>query len=179
MPVLITAVALVGALCLLDLLLTFGVLRRLREHGTLLSETGQLGPPVIGLEAGQRPEPFSAVATSGRQVSNDSELVVVAFFSTSCSICQERVGPFSGYLAEQGIGPERVLAMVERDHRGEPPPYLAQLEEVATVCVEPATGPVARAFQVSGFPAFCLLDARGAVLAHGYDPAMLPEPARA
>lgn len=43
MPFLVTAVVLVGLLCAVDLLLTFAVLRRLREH---TEELGRLSGPV-------------------------------------------------------------------------------------------------------------------------------------
>ena len=49
MPILIAAVVVVGGLCLLDLLLTFGVIRRLREHTSMLTGAGG------GLRAGCRP----------------------------------------------------------------------------------------------------------------------------
>ena len=37
MPIVIAAVTIVGVLCVLDLLLTFGVIRRLREHTAMLA----------------------------------------------------------------------------------------------------------------------------------------------
>jgi hypothetical protein len=176
MPVLYAAVALVGALGLLNLLLTFGVLRRLREHAAMLREGTAVTPPVVRLAAGERPDSFSAVSVTGKHIGNSTELHVVAFFSTACSICAERIEPFAEYLADRGIGPDRVLAVIAQED-GTPAPFQQRLEQVATVCAEPADGAVASAFRVSGFPAFCLLGADGALLASGYDPAMLPTPA--
>ena len=173
--ILIAAVALVGVLCLLDLLLTFGVIRRLREHTALLS--GLAGPPpVLGLETGKSPGAFSAVATSGEVVTDAARLWMVGFFSSSCSACPERVLPFVEYVSNHRLGRDSVLAVIEGGD-DEPVPYLDQLAEVALVCVEPAGGEVARAFEVNGFPLFFLLDADSVVAVSGYDPSMLPAPA--
>lgn len=174
MTIVIAAVALVAALCLLDLLLTFGVIRRLREHTALLAGVRDPGP--IGLEAGQSPGAFSAVTTAGDLVDNTTGLRVVAFFSTSCSACPERVPPFAEYLRSHSIGRDSVLAVVSGT-TGAVPPYLDQLTEVAQVCIESADGDVARAFRVLGFPLFCVLDPDGVLIASGYEPSVLSEPA--
>ena len=69
-----------------------------------------------------------------------------------------------------------MLAVVQHDE-GELPPYLDRLTEVAEVYVGEANGgDIGEAFQLGGYPAFCVLDAAGAVAATGYDPAMLPAP---
>jgi hypothetical protein len=176
MPILIAAVAVVGGLCLLDLLLTFGVIRRLREHTDLLSGTRNTRPPVTGLTAGQSPGAFSAVTTTGELVSGAAGFRVFAVFSSSCSACPEQVPPFMAYLSSNHIGRESVLAVVQDDDDA-PPPYLDELTGVAQVCVEPTDGELTKAFDVRGTPAFYLLDMDGAVLASDFDPAVLPEPA--
>lgn len=176
MPVLIAAVAIVGALCLIDLLLTFGVVRRLREHTEMITRISVPEVPVIGLTAGESPAEFSAVTVRGTSVNGPAGLRLAAFFSSSCSMCPERVPPFVQYLAEHQIAPEHALAVV-LGSPDEPPPYLDQLAEVTLACAHGQDSDVAKAFKAVGFPAFCLLDADGAVLATSYDPAMLPEPA--
>lgn len=103
---------------------------------------------------------------------------MAAFFSSSCSVCPERVGPFVEYLADHGVARESVLSVVTGP-AGQRPPYLDRLAEVALVCVEQDDSAVAQAFKVAGFPAFCLLDEDGAVLASGHEPARLPEPVAA
>jgi hypothetical protein len=69
-PIVIAAVIVVGVLCVLDLLLTFGVIRRLKEHTAMLAErgSGSLAPPVIGLAEGERPGAFSATTADGQRV---------------------------------------------------------------------------------------------------------------
>lgn len=175
MPILIAAVAVVGVLCVLDLVLTFGVIRRLREHTSML--TGGAAPPAVGLAEGESPGAFEAVTVRGEAVSSGTAgLRMVAFFSSGCPACPGQVAPFMEYLGRHHISPDSVLAVVATDN-GTPAPYLDRLAKVARTCVEPPDGDIARAFRLSGFPAFCLLDADGAVAVSGLEPAELPEPA--
>ena len=172
------AVALVGTLCLLDLLLTFGVIRRLREHTELLSQTGVPDMPVTGLAAGEPVTAFSVLTLSGELLDDASSLRVAGFFSSACSACPERVEPFTQYLAGHRVAPESVLSVVVTPHDSLPP-YAHRLSESGRVCVVRDDSEVVKAFRISGFPAFCVLDADGAVVAASYDPATLPAPAAA
>jgi hypothetical protein len=176
MPVLIATIAIVGFLCALDLLLTFGVIRRLREHTTMLSAQRAAADVPWGLSPGEFPAEFSAATTDGEAVTGTAGLRVVAFFAAWCSVCPERVPSFLEYLGSNAIARDSVLAVVV-DGGSEPPPYLARLDAVAQVTFEPSDGALAAAFKVDGFPAFVLLDAGGAVLVSGWDPAELPAPA--
>jgi hypothetical protein len=178
MSILAAALAIVGVLCALNLLLTFGVIRRLREHTALLSDVSVPDSPIMGLKPGDRPGPFSAVTAGGAAIDGARGLRVVGFFSTSCSICPERVPMFVDYLAKHRVPAERVLAVVN-GHETTPAPYLDTLRAVAQVCTEAHDGPIARAFRVTGFPAFALLDEHGDVIATEYVPSRLPEPGRA
>ncbi len=182
MSILIGAVAIVGALCLLDLLLSFGVIRRLREHTSLLAEASGHGGParaVIDLADGDSPAAFSATTTTGGLVTETSGLRIAAFFSSSCSVCPGTVPPFAEFLASHGISRDVVLAVVQHDE-GPLPAYLDELAGVCQVHVEPNGGPVGDAFRVRGYPAFCVLDDDATVLASGYDPAsVLSVPASA
>lgn len=174
MPIVIGALVFVGGLCLLDLLLTFGVIRRLREQ---TEATGARMSPALagGLPAGQAPGRFSAVTTEGEPVRGTDGLRLIAFFST-CSVCPERVAPFADYLAAHRVSRESALA-VSVGPGSDPQPYLAELAPFARICAELPGGAIAGAFHVTAFPWFFLLDADGVVVAGGYDPAKLPEPA--
>jgi len=173
--VLIGAVAVVGVLCLIDLLLTFGVIRRLREHTAMLARYQPGVDQVTGLTAGGAPEAFTATDNEGAVVQGPPGLSVVAFFSASCSVCPKRVPAFIDYLREHPVGRSEVLAVVIAP-ASESVPYLADLAEVARVCAEPPGGAVERAFAVQAFPAFFVLDAAGTVRGSSYDPAALPAP---
>jgi hypothetical protein len=52
MTVLVASIISAGILCLTDLLLTFGVIRRLREHMAILGGPGSGQRSVIGLAVG-------------------------------------------------------------------------------------------------------------------------------
>jgi hypothetical protein len=172
------AVAVVGALCLLDLVLTFGVIRRLREHTELLGRGSVPDRPIIGLATGEPVAAFSARTLGGELLTGATGLRVAGFFSSVCSVCPERVGPFTEYLAAHRIPRESVLSVVVAPD-GSLPPYADRLSEAGQVCAARYDSEVVRAFKVSGFPSFCLLDADGALVTASYDPARLPAAAAA
>jgi hypothetical protein len=172
MTLLAAAVIFVGCLCLLDLLLTFGVLRRLREHAELLASIQP--EPAPGLVAGARPADFAAVSTSGQTVSGPAGLRVAAFFSSSCSVCPGMIAPFLRYVSAARLRPDGVLAVVATDTGTAN--YIDELSGAASVCLEPQGGSVGNAFQLKGFPSFFLLNADGVIVASAFDPDALPEP---
>ncbi len=174
MTILTAAVVLVGMLCLVDLLMTFGVVRRLREHSELLNKSHGADMPVMDLSAGDIPGSFAAVTVDGEPLSGPAGIRVAAFFSSSCSICPERVPAFVDYVRANGIRRDDTIAVILA-MAGESVPYADRLAEVARVCVQPPAAELATAFKVTGYPAFCVLDAGGAVQATGYDPASLPQ----
>ncbi|GAA0937125.1 hypothetical protein GCM10009558_051050 [Virgisporangium aurantiacum] len=159
-------------LTVLNLILTLGVLRRLREHAERLNElaeadTGQWRDPIIGL--GSRPGPFSAVDVDGGGI-GDAGLGVdtlVAFFSPDCGICAEWLPRF--VAAATALGDRRrALAVVVAPSATDPAAavQVAALRGAATVVVENDKGPLAEAFRVAGFPAMVRLDEHGTVLAN-------------
>lgn len=172
MVALTAAVIAVGLLCLVDLLLTFGVVRRLRQHTELLSSRGG-DVEVLSLHAGDVPATFSAVTTEGSELAGPAGIRLAAFFSSTCSVCPARVPAFTDYVRANHIARADVLAVV-LTQSSEPVPYLDSLGEVSRVCVQAPDGELATAFGVNGYPAFCVLDADGAVQAVSFDPAELP-----
>lgn len=103
MTVLIGACAPVGVLCLVGLLLTLGVIRRLREHTATIARIPQLqaGLAVSGVSTladGEAPQGFRVTTSDGGEVTGPAGLRVVAFFSTTCPMCRERVPAFVDYL---------------------------------------------------------------------------------
>lgn len=172
MAILAAAVTMVGVLCLADLLLTLGVIRRLRSHSELLAGYQAGGSVIVGLRPGGVPGPFSAVTTDGVAVSAAPGLRLAAFFASSCPACPEQVPAFLRYVRENNLDRAEVLAVMTGP--GTSPGYLSRLAEVAQVCLEADQGPVASAFLVTGFPAFFVLDGDGAVAGSGFDPSVLP-----
>lgn len=146
MTALTIAVVLVGALCVLDLLLTFGVIRRLREQSRTTNSRPGDGPPVltapVGTEVHVPDVPLE-------------EETLVAFLSPSCGACADQLPD----LIAEARGRERVVAVVF-DPEGTGTELVDRLGEVARVLVERSTDDaLLRAFRVTGYPAFCLVRA--------------------
>ncbi|MEQ4720213.1 TlpA disulfide reductase family protein [Nonomuraea sp. B19D2] len=174
MPYLVAAVVVVGLLCLVDLVLTLAVIRRLRVHTLRLAELGPTRAPLV--RPGTTLGDFSATAVGGETVSRAffSGPSVVAVFSTECASCHERLPEFTAYLAD--TRPQRVLAVVTGDP-DEARRFTRELTS-ATVVLEPMGGPVSRALQVSQFPSFYLVDGDAVIVAADTAPGRLPAATR-
>lgn len=178
MPYQTAGIAVLGALTLLNLLLTYGVIRRLREHTRLLAGIGSAAPM---LAPGSTVGDFAATTLDGELVSRDalSGQTLVGFFSPGCPACTERLPDFVARAATPAHGRARTLAVIA----GGDESYAAQREQlaaVARVVVEPErSGPVGRAFGVSAYPVFALVDPAGEVLASGYTLDSIPAPVAA
>jgi thiol-disulfide isomerase/thioredoxin len=181
MLVLTAAVVLVGVLCLLDLLLTLAVTRRLREHTTRLQRVeGRRGAvDEDALSSGKLPAPgtpvgpFTATTVDGEPVSADSlaDRAVAVFLAPECADCRKKVPELVSWAAGQER--ERVLVVV--DGRGtDPADVVGPLNPVATVVVvETFERTVIDAFAVSAFPSFCVV-ADGKVTDASMDFSRLP-----
>jgi len=161
-------VTVLAVLVALDLFLTLGVIRRLREHTRLLANVSAdpIGPGIV--TTGERVGEYEATTVDGRSVRR-ADLAggptVVGFFSVSCPACERRIPEFLAYTQD---GPARVLAVVVGS--GELADAMcARLAAVPGVVVrEPdEEGPIVRAFAVTAYPAFALVDGDGAVLEGG------------
>lgn len=179
MPVLWSTVILVGVIALLDLLLTFGVIRRLREHNELLtSRLGRGAGMSSGLpNVGGRVAPFTATTVDGEVVTaaDLTGSALIAVFSTSCAPCRDKLPGFVAAAAAHPGGPQRVLAVVVGLGE-EATTFLNALSSVARVVREKDHGAVSTALGVSAFPTFVLVDAGGFVGAAAHDLSRLPIP---
>ncbi|RJL35968.1 TlpA disulfide reductase family protein [Bailinhaonella thermotolerans] len=177
MPYLAAAVALIGALCLANLLLTFGVIRRLREHSERLARPGAgqgaQGPPV--LRPGDRVDHFAATTTEGLPVDRDRlpERTLVGLFMTGCWPCQEMLPEFADYARNTVGDRDRVLAVVAALDPAHLEDYEKELAGVAHIVVDEDQGPLVQAFRATGFPAVYLLDPGGVVVAGAPRPSEL------
>ncbi|MFJ5725978.1 hypothetical protein [Streptomyces sp. NPDC093149] len=143
MDYMIASVVLVGLLCVLNLVLTYGIVRRLREQ---VADVGgkALEVPRSVLGVGATVGSFSAVDTEGSSLTRDdlSEGQLVTFMSPGCPACEELL-PLVAERARE-YGPERVLAVVvrdaDKDNVGEGSGVRAYLERLAPVArLRPAT----------------------------------------
>ncbi|MEV4176855.1 TlpA disulfide reductase family protein [Nonomuraea sp. NPDC049709] len=148
MPYLIVAVVLVGVLCLLNLLLTVGVIRRLRKQA---ASAASLPPMEDGLAIGEEIPEFAATTTDGEPISDAliDGPALVGFFSPSCEPCRELMPRFIDHARRT---PAAVLAVVVTDSDQEAVADVERLAEVARVVVEAPHGAIQGAFQVAGYP---------------------------
>jgi thiol-disulfide isomerase/thioredoxin len=173
MSIFVAAIIVVGALCLFDLLLTFGVIRRLRAQSDQL--TSLLGDQTIAdltVPVGHTADDFAGTTITGASVTREwlRNTTLVGFFSADCSSCQSQLPLFVRYavdfagpvLAVTAGRPDRTASMV------------ADLSVAATVVDEGIDGPIASAFGVRGFPAILLVDGDGRVVHSGASTAGLP-----
>ncbi|GIH25212.1 hypothetical protein Aph01nite_35220 [Acrocarpospora phusangensis] len=167
MPIVIALLALVGAVCLLDLVLTFGVIRRLREHSAALAA---LSTPPAAIAAPGEPVGAYAVVTTDGEAASDADLTfeptLVGFFSPSCPACAEHLPRFVEAAKNHPYGRDHVLAVVAGDP-GETAEQQAALHPVARVVVENRGEGVMEALRVRAFPAFALVGTEKKVLASG------------
>ncbi|MGW1892415.1 TlpA family protein disulfide reductase [Streptomyces sp. NPDC002004] len=162
MPYLIAAVVLVGALCLLDLLMTVGLIRRLRAQqaphmsADRFADEGMLPPGgIVGA--------FETRTVDGRPLrSRDLGTgTVVVFLSPGCPPCHAQLPQV---VAALGAVPENgAVAVVAggMDGDAETEQMFKELGPVARVVHEPGTGPVTEAFAARAFPVMCRVRAVG------------------
>lgn len=162
MPYLIAAVVLVGAIAVLNLLLTMAVIRRLRRN-----EANMPGMPMMdtGPAAGSPLPEFAASSTAGDDVSNESFMGsagIAAFFSTTCSACKPAIPQLVDHIEKAGFTPQQALVVIagEGDERAE---FTAMFDGKATVITEGELDKVATAFSISAFPSFVHFDESGVV----------------
>lgn len=161
MPFLIAAVVLVGAIAVLNLLLTMAVIRRLRRN-----EMSTASPAVdTGPEVGTSLPELDAESVSNGPVSTQTVAgseSIFAFFSTTCSACKPSIPHFVEYIEKQGIKPAAAIAVVggELEDADE---FLSKLDGKATVVMEPDMGPITSSFNVAAFPTFVMADDKSTV----------------
>ena len=166
MAYVVAALVVTNVLTLLNALLLFGVIRRLREQGTRQSTLSAPSARRDLVPAGSLVDDFATVDTDGLPLRRDElpDGVVVAFFSPGCEPCDVLLPHFFAYAKSLPNGPDRALAVVSGTP-DETVEAVARLSRVARVVVEPpAGGPMAKAFRVTGYPAVFQLDGAGRVL---------------
>ncbi|GAA2600218.1 TlpA family protein [Dactylosporangium fulvum] len=179
MPFLAAAVVIVGLLCLLDLLLTVGVIRRLREHTEQLGQLSAAGGDSGSLPIGAHVPQFEAGSIDGEPIGLDAaDGTVVGFFSTTCEPCKQLLPEFIDYAANLPGGRSRVLAVVVGED-GDGAATAASLSSVAQVVVEHHSGTVATAFRTSTFPTLYVVAPDRQVMVSGHTMDVLRSPATA
>ncbi|MFB4317496.1 TlpA family protein disulfide reductase [Actinomadura sp. 21ATH] len=170
------AVAVMG---LINLVFTYGVVRRLKEHEARFADLVPAGParaahPPVGSEL---PD-FSATTRDGRTV--DASMLrtgaaYIGFFDTGCAPCREQLPEFARLAREPGAGPcvAFIAGGAEEAARLSEP-----FDDRAFVVVEDRSAPAADVFGVDAFPTLLRVDG-GTVTANAVSCAQLPAPAPA
>lgn len=156
MAILSAAVVLVGVLCALDLILTVGVVKRLREHSDFLAALGS-GGTRPSLETGDEIGEFETVTLDGTALHRDTldRDTVVAFFAPDCKPCEEKLPRFLEFAQAFPAGRDGLLVALVGD-AATCAALSAKLNPVARVVVEEQGGPLCSAFGVSGTPTVLL-----------------------
>jgi hypothetical protein len=162
MAYLAAAAVLVGLLAAVNLLLTVGVVRRLREHTTELAglrNRGTGGGYEVALTVGEPVGDFAATSVDGHPIDLGTlgDRPLVGFLSPHCVPCQERLPGFIEFAAARPGGRDGLLAVLVGTGE-ETAELVERLRPVATVVVEPDRGPIQQALAVTGFPAFVLIE---------------------
>ncbi|MBG0816726.1 TlpA disulfide reductase family protein [Planomonospora sp. ID82291] len=158
---LLAAVVLVGLVGALNLVLTFGVIRRLREHDrALASHPAATRPAGRALSPGMTVADFTAVTVDGAPLTRAqlTGRTAVGFFSTTCAPCLERFPEFVDYARAFAGGRDRVLIVVVAERAEDAEDFVDRADAVARVVLERYDGPVASAFAVDSFPALLVVD---------------------
>ncbi|MEU0572829.1 hypothetical protein ABZ297_46520 [Nonomuraea sp. NPDC005983] len=164
MGFLIAAVVFVGLLCMFDLVLTLGVLRRLREHTAELERL-----------AGRSIMPsYDPGVLVGRALPEDvAGPRLVAFFDVGCDTCHERAPQFAA-----AVGGQAALAVITGDAA-----KVGDLVEVVGGVSDVVTGEdadrIAHAVGVEAFPTFLRTGSDGRIVAADTEPVVLTAMARA
>jgi hypothetical protein len=149
---LLSAVVLAGVVAGLNLVLTLGVIRRLKDHEQCLADAGTGGgdaPAAVPAPGTAVPE-FAAVTTGGGRVTND-ELgggAYVGFFSVGCPPCAEQLPEFVRLL--RGLNGEPALVVIESRTLEDAAAFLAVADGLPVV-VDTGDG-LCRRFGVTRFP---------------------------
>lgn len=164
MPYLAAAVALVGLLCTLNLLLTVGVIRRLRAVAA--NQPAERPGFLDGLAIGKAVPDFTATTIDGEPISRDllGAPALIGFFSPGCPPCEQVLPRFVERARER---PDEVtLAVIVASTAEQAAEDIGSLAGAARVVVEEPDGALQRAFEARGFPTVYVVGADGTVAAN-------------
>lgn len=172
-------VAVVGIIGVLNLLLMFGVIRRLKEYDQAIAKIpygAMQSAPADSMRApGSEIDEFTAVSTDGVPVTKEAlnAETLVGFFSVGCAPCIESAPKFAAHAAGVPGGKDSVLTIVVADGDDDPSELVGILGDGARVVVEGYDGPIATAFGVTAFPTYGVV-AAGRITATALEFTTLP-----
>ncbi|MFC9977184.1 TlpA family protein disulfide reductase [Spirillospora sp. NPDC127200] len=154
----IALLTLVGLLAALNLLFTYGLIRRVREHEERLARMGPAapGPPPGRPPAGSVLPEFHAVTVGGREVDRGALAegdALIGFFDTDCEPCRDRMPEFAEFTAERRSTP---VLVVIAGPPAETARWAGLFDDHALVVVEEEAR-LAKTFGVDGLPTMLAL----------------------
>jgi thiol-disulfide isomerase/thioredoxin len=157
-----------------NLVLTLGVVRRLRElESRPAGRAAPAGTFVIGPGATVTRREVTDTAARSARLPDPGAATLVGFFATDCPSCADSLPEFLARATADGR--HRTLAVVtgarDDDHR-----YVDQLAPTVPVVADPEADDLVSAFRVRVFPAFVLLGPDGIVRASGNSLDDVPAP---
>ncbi|MEV6370141.1 redoxin domain-containing protein [Micromonospora musae] len=159
------AVAVVGVIACLNLLISYGIIRRLREYDTRLAAVGGGGglPPAQPL-VGSRVPAFEATTIDGSAITDrdlvDGGVAVVGFFSTKCPPCREQLPRFVELVARRGYSSAITVVIDDSDDPADRLAAVEQSRHVSMVVVEAPGGAMAGAFGADRWPTMIAIKGR-------------------
>ncbi|HEY8452120.1 MAG: redoxin family protein [Micromonosporaceae bacterium] len=159
----IASIAILAVLGIVNLFISVSIIHRLRREGHQVGRLPMSGPPV-----GSRVPAFQTVTINGEALTDanlrQGRQAVLAFLAAGCPACPASVPHLLSYVDESRLGVSDTIVVVNggREDR-EVSEIIEALESVATIAVEPADGPTARAFGVTHFPTFVFIGEDGLV----------------
>ncbi|MFC4947009.1 hypothetical protein [Pseudonocardia sp. GCM10023141] len=164
MEFIVAAIVVLAILVVLNLLLTFAIVRRMRNAGEQpAGESGTSGRDVL---VGRRFPEFATGTGSGR---------LIGFFSATCEPCIEQATQFArhpaanrtAFVITKGAGAGQTEALITALEVSEPGGSPA-------LVLDPESSATADAVGVRAFPQLLLLDAEGVVMASRHSLGGLP-----
>ncbi|MQY12894.1 hypothetical protein SRB5_30330 [Streptomyces sp. RB5] len=152
---------LVGAVTVLNLLLTLAVIRRLRRQ-----ESHQRPEMTSGPAVGSRLPAFTAVSVGGDEVSDvrlAGRSAALTFLSTGCPACDAAVNDLPEFAERTGMDAEQLVVVIAADDEAQAAEMAGRLTGLATVVVEGPVGGISTRYGVSATPTTVLAGADGLV----------------
>ena len=177
MVYLVAAVVLLAGVAVINLLLTIGVIGRLRDHAAALKSM-QDSSPGFALSPGDQIPDFVAEDLDHRLVSRESiagREALMGFFSASCRACEIQLPEFLQAADAMRRQEAEVVAVVSGSG-DEQASLVEKLRQSVRVIPESEYGPVTSTMEVRGFPVFYHWTPDGVLVSAAHDVRRLVAP---
>ena len=160
--VIVISVVMLWAIVLFNLLLTFGLIRRMNTRSRMPSgEMLKIGAPAPAFTAETLTgETVTLAQFAGRRLA-------LLFMSSTCDPCLEKLPELQRLvlqLEREGI----VFALLFREAEDETRPFVAKHNLTMPVWLAPPPNPLWRDYKVAGTPFYCVIEANHKVALTGF-----------